>query len=777
MEFTSSKTPSIRKSSWACLLILLAGCAAPAADLASGYTPGSGLLSPNGETLFVDFAAGGGTDASEADGFAPWFTVLIPGEGFWQAGDTVEITGIALQIQGWSDNGTITFEVRQGAGGTGASGAGGLSAIGTATATYSNSGTNGTMWVNFDTPVSFLADANSTSIGINISSSGRLRLKNQSNYEVDRYNYVNGNLSSKMKVSVAGTVTVNDADGDGIRDVYETAGLFANGDPLGTYVSEFDTGTWVDVADSDGDGIDDGDEVSGETVSGQGYTSDPTDRDTDGDGVEDGDEVNGVLNTSYLNEATNPDDADSDDDDLTDAEEMLTYSTDPNFADTDNDGVDDGDEITIHGTDPVDLDGDTDNDGLPEAWEIANGLDPTDDGTIDEDNGATGDPDEDLLSNEDEYNGGNDSSNPRDPDSDNDGLDDKLEWDSTGLGGFLSLINRDTDGDGLGDKLETDLGLDPFADDDFDEDTYSDFDEVMLYGSDPKSDTSFPGDGISPPVGGLTPIVNFGVVGVNENLPLPPMVGDPAALGSAVINEAAQGGNDIDYATGVTDFTAVYADAFPAAGTNVSLTGFAWVVTGGTTNSDGDIRVEFYDPVAADGDPDFDGVDAETFLGAATGTLTVSGTTGVSYWAFDSPVDFTSAGTGLAMRILGTETLRIKAQDDFGSGFRYSNQGNGAFPNNNSVRFTVFGTAVVPGATKVTGVTRSGGSLVIEFEGIPGNPGLYEVTESPDLETAFLPVPPADILTAVSEGEAGVYTVEIDVSGKGVKHFFRIEDQ
>ncbi len=46
---------------------------------------------------------------------------------------------------------------------------------------------------------------------------------------------------------------------------------------------------------------------------------------------------------------------------------------------------------------------DIDNDGLPNDWETANGLDPTDDGSVDPANGAEGDPDADGLPNSEEY--------------------------------------------------------------------------------------------------------------------------------------------------------------------------------------------------------------------------------------------------------------------------------------------------------------------------------------------------------------------------------------
>lgn len=47
--------------------------------------------------------------------------------------------------------------------------------------------------------------------------------------------------------------------------------------------------------------------------------------------------------------------------------------------------------------------GDSDDDGLPNQWEVDNGLDPNDDGSTNSDNGADGDPDNDGLPNDEEY--------------------------------------------------------------------------------------------------------------------------------------------------------------------------------------------------------------------------------------------------------------------------------------------------------------------------------------------------------------------------------------
>ena len=110
---------------------------------------------------------------------------------------------------------------------------------------------------------------------------------------------------------------------------------------------------------------------------------------------------------------------------------------------------------------------DADGDGLPDAWETANGLDPNDNGDVDPDNGAAGDPDNDNLSNLDERSAGTD---PLESDTDMDGLLDGAE---TNTGTWASAtdtgtdpLESDTDGDGLSDGVENpDLAFNPLAPD------------------------------------------------------------------------------------------------------------------------------------------------------------------------------------------------------------------------------------------------------------------------------------------------------------------------
>ena len=93
---------------------------------------------------------------------------------------------------------------------------------------------------------------------------------------------------------------------------------------------------------------------------------------------------------------------------------------------------------------------DADDDGLPQEWENDNGLDDNDDGGINPDNGADGDPDEDLRTNIQEF---EDGTNPQLADSDDDGLDDGEE-DTAGT----NPLDPDSDNDGLKDGVESDSG-------------------------------------------------------------------------------------------------------------------------------------------------------------------------------------------------------------------------------------------------------------------------------------------------------------------------------
>ncbi len=230
--------------------------------------------------------------------------------------------------------------------------------------------------------------------------------------------------------------------------------------------------------------------------------------DSDGDGLPDSEEAT---------HGTQPDVADTDGDGIGDGDEVRLYGTNPALPDTDGDGLDDGEEIGL-GTDP--LAQDTDGDGLPDGWEVAHGLNPR---SALGDDGANGDPDGDGLTNAEEFAR---NMHPRALDTDGDGLPDDWEVryqldptsptgddgpdgdpDMDNLDNLTEFLlganprNADTDGDGLPDDWEVRYSLNPNSavgndgkDGDPDDDNLSNSDEYLHDTSPRNSDTD--GDGL-----------------------------------------------------------------------------------------------------------------------------------------------------------------------------------------------------------------------------------------------------------------------------------------
>ena len=130
----------------------------------------------------------------------------------------------------------------------------------------------------------------------------------------------------------------------------------------------------IEFIDNDSDGLPDSFELKIET--------DPDKEDTDEDGLTDYQEIflTGTDPTVFDSEVPgiSDSDADNDKDGINNTDE-ISYGTNPNKEDTDGDGLSDYDEIFTYHTDP--LSADSDNDGVNDGAELKLGLDPDDPAT------------------------------------------------------------------------------------------------------------------------------------------------------------------------------------------------------------------------------------------------------------------------------------------------------------------------------------------------------------------------------------------------------------
>ena len=87
-----------------------------------------------------------------------------------------------------------------------------------------------------------------------------------------------------------------------------------------------------------------------------------------------------IICTDAATISTDKDLADTDEDGISDYEEVRVHNTDPLDEDSDNDGLNDGAELNTHNTDP--LNQDSDNDGLNDGEEVSTyQTDPLDEDT------------------------------------------------------------------------------------------------------------------------------------------------------------------------------------------------------------------------------------------------------------------------------------------------------------------------------------------------------------------------------------------------------------
>jgi hypothetical protein len=192
-------------------------------------------------------------------------------------------------------------------------------------------------------------------------------------------------LSDGEEIEVYRTDPLNwDTDGDSITEPNAEGKMTW---PMSDYDEVMVHGTNATETDTDLDGLSDAIELylgAGEIPWMDPIPLDPLDNDTDDDWLIDGTELQ-LMNVSdiiypYISitivfkHETSPTNMDTDNDTLTDYQELMVFYTDANNSDTDNDTLDDWSEVWVYNTSA--LTNDTDGDGLEDNLETVSDVYP-----------------------------------------------------------------------------------------------------------------------------------------------------------------------------------------------------------------------------------------------------------------------------------------------------------------------------------------------------------------------------------------------------------------
>lgn len=208
-------------------------------------------------------------------------------------------------------------------------------------------------------------------------------IEEEKSLEVYWYSTDEGEVSLYENTDNSGWTTLTESvDGDSykceigenflvkqIKAIQETENGTLESEPF--VVSHTENGIICTLIDSDNDGLAD--------IVEEIYGTDPNNPDTDGDGLTDYEEIHltGTNPLKYDTDENGINDAEDDiDGDGLSNKEEIALGTSVSSADTDEDGLSDYDELNIYNTDP--LKADTDGDTLSDSEEIDIGLDPND---------------------------------------------------------------------------------------------------------------------------------------------------------------------------------------------------------------------------------------------------------------------------------------------------------------------------------------------------------------------------------------------------------------